>query len=62
MFSDVRPVTPPQDPAADSDKGKQTPAGERKITVANTDLLFKLFDNIGGDDKKTATVHIKRSR
>ncbi|KAL8594616.1 hypothetical protein ACOMHN_011356 [Nucella lapillus] len=33
-----------------------------KITVANTDLLFKLFENIGGDEKKAATVHLKRGR
>ena len=65
LFAEVRPVTPPQeDPTPESeksDKGKH-PVSERKITVANTDLLFKLFENIGGDEKKSATVQLKRGR
>ncbi|KAK7471430.1 hypothetical protein BaRGS_00035918 [Batillaria attramentaria] len=54
--NEVRPVTPPQD--EDTEKW---PAPERKITVANTDLLFKLFENIG-DEKKAATLQLKRGR
>ena len=57
-------MTPPQEDPTESeksDKGKH-PVSERKITVANTDLLFKLFENIGGDEKKAATMHIKRGR
>ncbi|XP_076451784.1 uncharacterized protein LOC143287572 [Babylonia areolata] len=70
-MADVRPVTPPQDQCPESsggDKGGKPAAaapaavGERKITVANTDLLFKLFENIGGDEKKAAAVQLKRGR
>ncbi|XP_059142094.1 mucin-2-like [Physella acuta] len=39
---EIRPVTPPE-------KSHQTP--ERKLTVANTDLLFKLFEGIGEEKK-----------
>lgn len=55
-MTDVRPVTPPHD--GDAEKRM---APERKITVANTDLLFKLFENIG-DEKKTTALQLKRGR
>lgn len=53
----MRPVTPPNESGAETKRL----APERKISVANTDLLFKLFENIS-DEKKTATVHLKRGR
>ena len=71
-FAEVRPVTPPNDekcpseekcgPAADS---RPTRVPERKITVANTDLLFKLFENIDKDSAKRSmpqTTSFKRGR
>ncbi|XP_064642546.1 uncharacterized protein LOC135496905 [Lineus longissimus] len=46
--TEIRPVTPPED----KEKIKQRPKPERKVTAANTDLLFKLFEGIGEADKK----------
>ncbi|XP_012944291.1 uncharacterized protein DDB_G0271670 [Aplysia californica] len=48
---DVRPVTPPED----RDSSKKAPPPERKLTVANTDLLFKLFDGVTEEKKSTGT-------
>ncbi|GFS17909.1 hypothetical protein ElyMa_003250300 [Elysia marginata] len=53
---DVRPVTPPEE--REAHRKSQPP--ERKLTVANTDLLFKLFDVVA-DDKKTS-VHKARTQ
>ena len=44
-FSDVRPVTPPDDKEREKPT-KFARIGERKITVANTDLLMKLFEGV----------------
>ena len=53
---EVRPVTPPEE--REAHRKSQPP--ERKLTVANTDLLFKLFDVVA-DDKK-ASVHKARQQ
>ncbi|GFN75878.1 hypothetical protein PoB_000238400 [Plakobranchus ocellatus] len=53
---DVRPVTPPEEREA----SKKIHPPERKLTVANTDLLFKLFDVVA-DDKK-ASMHKTRQQ
>lgn len=46
-----------------SQKYGREKAVERKITVANTDLLFRLFDNIEGKDKKvSSSIQLKRGR
>ncbi len=41
----MRPVTPPDDKERDKPT-KFARIGERKITVANTDLLMKLFEGV----------------
>ena len=53
LLSDVRPITPPPDDKPDREKNKSFRCGERKITVANTDLLFKLFEGVEKDIRKT---------
>lgn len=45
---DVRPVTPPDE----RDAAKKAPAPERKLIVANTDLLLKLFEGVGEEKTK----------
>ena len=41
----MRPVTPPGDKDRDN-KHLKVPRGERKISVANADLLMKLFEGV----------------
>ena len=41
----MRPVTPPGDKDKDT-KNVKVPRGERKISVANADLLMKLFEGV----------------
>ena len=51
ILSDVRPVSPTDEgEKASRLKSREKPkVPERKITMANTELLFKLFDNIEKD-------------
>ena len=58
-FSDVRPITPPAEERTEKDKPtKHHRTGERKINIANTDLLFKLFENVEKDVKRTPSTHM----
>ncbi|KAK2143947.1 hypothetical protein LSH36_798g01028 [Paralvinella palmiformis] len=52
QISDVRPITPPPEDKPDREKSKSLRCAERKITVANTDLLFKLFEGVEKDIRK----------
>ena len=60
-FLDLRPISPLNtDTTAEKDKtiklekpNKGNRVTERKVTIANTDLLFKLFDTVEKDVKTT---------
>ncbi|CAL1545909.1 unnamed protein product [Lymnaea stagnalis] len=56
---DVRPVTPPDE----RDAFKKTPAApERKLIVANTDLLMKLFEGVSEEKTKPHAVGKTRNQ
>ncbi|XP_013416853.1 uncharacterized protein LOC106178273 [Lingula anatina] len=57
--TEVRPVTPPEEKEK---KNKAPKPPERKITLGNPDLLFKLFEGYGDEKKKGGTSIIKRGR
>ncbi|KAI8795497.1 hypothetical protein BgiBS90_003264 [Biomphalaria glabrata] len=59
LSSDERPVTPPEEKDT-TRKTSQIP--ERKLTVANTDLLFKLFECISEEKTKTQPVTKTRAQ
>ncbi|XP_055863424.1 serine/threonine-protein kinase phg2-like [Biomphalaria glabrata] len=56
---DERPITPPEEKDT-TRKTSQIP--ERKLTVANTDLLFKLFECISEEKTKTQPVTKTRAQ
>ena len=53
--SDIRPITPPEE----KERNKLRVPSELKVTLANTELLLKLFDGVDG--RKT-TCRLKRGR
>ena len=58
--SEIRPVTPPEERDEREITKRPPRCPERKVTVANTDLLFQLFDVV--DDKKLTSQQLKRGR
>ncbi|XP_046377221.1 uncharacterized protein LOC124149582 [Haliotis rufescens] len=61
---EMRPVTPPEERTEVEDKEHKRPprAPDRKVTVTNTDLLFRLFDGVGEEVTKKPVGSLKRGR